>query len=319
MTVSKQFPFETIIVATDFSEKSSSTLLYAQAVARRHGAKLVLVHVIDPIGYAFPKGVPSSLSADQAAREELHRIEEQLRIQGIPVHSVVATGNISELILRTVRDYHGDLLVLGTRGKTGAGRAALGAVARQLLAKTECPILTITPDVEPLMPWAGKWRTVLLATDFSPCSLAALSAAHRIAHVQLTVLHSAKTDSEVERRKNLERLRFLAPMNESHTVPVEHIVTSGDAGQVIVDFALKHQVDLVVLGSPSTELSEEDMRTSTVLQVISGVHCPVLCIPVVRQKSRSAGPAAQTRPEGAVTDSAMAEFKGKPSSAADGD
>lgn len=288
MNPSKQFPFETIVVATDFSEKSSSALRYAQAIVRCHGAKLVLVHVIDPMGYAFPMGIPSSVSSDQAAREELDRIEQQLRAEGIPVHSVIETGDVCELILQAVRDHGGDLLVLGTRGKTGAGRAALGAIARQLLARTERPILTVTPDVEPLMPWAGRWRTVLLATDFSSCSLAALTAAHRIANVQLTVLHSSAAENEVDRRIQLERLRFLAPMNESHTVPVEHIVTVGEAGQAIVNFARKHQVDLVVLGSPATMLSEEDMRTSTVLHVISGVHCPVLCIPAHRQAKRTA-------------------------------
>ena len=297
MAISKQFPFETIVVASDFSQKSSSTLRYAQAIALQHGAKLVLVHVIDPIGYAFPTGVPSALSVDQTAREELNRVEEQLRAQGISVHSVVQTGDICELILQTVRDHGGDLLVLGTRGKTAVGRAALGAIARQLLAKTEFPILTVTPDVESLIPWAGKWRTVLLATDFSTCSLAALTAAHRIAHGLLTVLHSSVTESDTEHRSHLEQLRFLAPMNESHTVPVEHIATTGEAGQVIVDFVLKHQIDLVVLGSPATILSEEDMHTSTVLQVISGVHCPVLCIPAPREKGKSATPAIESEGE----------------------
>jgi nucleotide-binding universal stress UspA family protein len=297
MARSKQFPFETIVVATDFSEKSSATLRYAQAIACLHGAKLVLVHVIDPIGYAFPKGVPSSVSADQAAREELNRIEGQVRSQGIAVHSIVETGDICELILQTVRDHGGDLLVLGTRGKTGVGRTALGAIARQLLARTECPILTVTPDVELLMPWAGRWRTVLLATDFSSCSLAALTAAHRIAHAQLTVLHSLTAENDVERHTHLERLRFLAPMNESHTVPVKHVVTSGEAGHAIVDFALEHQVDLVVLGSPETMLSEEDMVTSTVLQVISGVHCPVLCIPAPHQEKESTTSATRSERE----------------------
>jgi nucleotide-binding universal stress UspA family protein len=286
VAVSKQFPFGTIVVAMDFSEKSSSTLRYVQAMARCHGAKLVLVHVIDPIGYAFPTRMPRSISTDQAASEELNQIEEQLRSHGIQVHSVVQSGNIAELLLQAVRDDGGDLLVLGTRGKTGAGRAALGAIARQLLAQNECPIMTVPPAVEALMPWTGKWRTVLLATDFSACSLAALTVAHRLAHDQLIVLHSSEAESDVERRRQLEGLRFLAPMNESHTVCVEHIVTSGEAGPVIVDFALTRQVDLVVLGSPATMLSERDLETSTVLQVISGVHCPVLCIPSSSQEKK---------------------------------
>lgn len=37
--------------------------------------------------------------------------------------------------------------------------------------------------------------------------------------------------------------------------------------------------DLVVLGSPENELSAEDFILSTVLQVISRVACPMLCVP----------------------------------------
>ena len=279
MTVPRQFPFETIVVAMDFSAKSSATLRYAQVIAQQHGAKLLLVHVIDPMAYAFPTGLPNSLAADQAAREELARIEEETRQQGIGVHSVVETGDICERILQCVKDYKGQLLVLGTRGKTEAGRIALGTIARQLLAKAPCPILTITPEAESILPWAGRWRTVLLATDFSVSSLCALSSAHQIAHEQLIVLHSSDASTKEERAVLLERLRFLAPFNESHTVPVEHFITTGEPAEVIAKYAKKSHADLVVLGSPSRLLSEKDMPSSTVLQVISSVSCPVLCIP----------------------------------------
>lgn len=285
MAISRQFPFETIVVATDFSETASFTLRYAQAIALCHGAKLLLVHVIDPLGYAFPSGVPDSVSADRVAREELDRLESELRRQGIPVHSVVETGDICKLILDTIADYHGELLVLGTRGRTSIGKAALGTIARQLLAKATCPILTVAPDAEPLLARAGQWHTVLLATDFSSPSLAALASAHRIANGQLLVLYSTETKDEAQRKNCLERMRFLAPFNESHTVPVDHIVTSGEPGEVIAKFAHKYHADLVVLGSPAKVLSEEDMKTSTVLQVVSNVSCPVLCIPTGYQRS----------------------------------
>jgi nucleotide-binding universal stress UspA family protein len=284
MTLSRQFPFETIVVAMDFSVKSSASLLYAQAIARLHGAKLVLVHVIDPIAYAFPAGAPASLSANDSAREELNRIEQDARRQGIAVHSVVETGDICDLVLQTIHDYKGNLLVLGTRGKTEAGRVALGTIARQLLIKSSCPILTVTPDVEALLPWAGQWRTVVFATDFSASSLCALLSAHRIANSQLLVLHSTAAPNAGEQEACLERLRFLAPFNESHTVPVEHVVASGEPGRIIAEFAKKCHADLIVLGAPTRVLSE-DIPTSTVLQVISGVSCPVLCIPASGETS----------------------------------
>jgi universal stress protein A len=158
VAVSKQFPFGTIVVARDFSENCSATLGYVQAIARWCGAKLVLVHVIDPIGYAFPTGMPRPISTDQAAREELNQIEEQLRTHGIQVHSVVQTGDITELILQTVRDDGGDLLVLGTRGKTGDGRAALGLLSRNNFGNPlgkSSPLCTFRPDF-PLPPRQGS-------------------------------------------------------------------------------------------------------------------------------------------------------------------
>ena len=124
-----------------------------------------------------------------------------------------------------------------------------------------------------------------MATDFSDASLDALDRAQAIVGSQLVVLHV--TDDRPVRRigRQLEQLRFLAPFNESHTVPVEHIVTAGEAGQVIAEQADRLHADLIVLGSPIDELRDEDFETSTVLQVISNVSCPVLCVPSARDAS----------------------------------
>lgn len=280
--------FHTILVATDLTESGSTTLRYAQALALVYKSLLVVVHVIDPVSYAFPSGAPRAATADQTARDELKKIEEETSRQGIPIHSVVEAGVVYERILQAALDHHADLMVLGTRAKTSIGRAALGTVARRLLAKASCPVLAIPPNSEAHLPWAGKWRRVLVATDFSAASILALSHAHRITNQQLTVLHASHEQKEPNSRKYLESLRFLAPFNESHTVPTEHLVIPGDPGSVIAERACKLDADLVVLGSPISELSEEDFQTSTVLQVVSKVNCPVLCVPSL---NASASPA----------------------------
>jgi hypothetical protein len=104
---------------------------------------------------------------------------------------------------------------------------------------------------------------------------------------QLIALHVSECERECACSSCGGRLRFLAPLNESHTVPVEHIVVSGDAGVRIAEYAQKFGVDLVVLGSPSRELTEEDLETSTILHVVSNVRCPVLCVPAIRRSTNS--------------------------------
>jgi nucleotide-binding universal stress UspA family protein len=279
MPGSPEFHFDTIVVATDLSEASSSALRYAQAVAQVHGARIIITHVIDPVGYAFASGVPAALGQDKAALEEIHRMEEETRRKGIPVHSQVETGVICDRILQSVMDARADLLILGTRASTGAGRAALGTVARQILARTPCPVLTVPRGAERHIPRGGGWQRVVIATDFSVASLEALAYAHRCAFSQLAVVHAEPCRDHKEHEACLERLRFLAPFNEQHTVPVEHIVDAGEAADLIIREAERMEADLVVLGAPIEELQEKDFASSTVLKVISGVRCPVICVP----------------------------------------
>jgi hypothetical protein len=78
----QQFPFKTIVAAIDFTDESSAALRCAQELARLRHAMLLLVHVIDPVGYAFPAGAPVEVGRDKAAREELGRIVGELRKRG---------------------------------------------------------------------------------------------------------------------------------------------------------------------------------------------------------------------------------------------
>jgi nucleotide-binding universal stress UspA family protein len=280
----KQFPFRTIVAAIDFSEESSAALRCAQELARLRHAMLLLVHVIDPVGYAFPAGAPAVLDHDKAAREELARIETEVRQQGIPVHSRVETGIVCERILLSLRDHKAALLVLGTKAITGAGRVALGLVTRQLLAHSPCPILTVPPENPKAPRNFGQWNNVLTATDFSAASLSALHYAQRVAGGHLIVLHSARCGRHLECPNCLERLRFLAPFNESHTIPVDHTVTGGEPVTMILETAKALRPDLIVLGAPSPAHQEHDLEHSTVAQVIAGVSIPVLIVPESRER-----------------------------------
>jgi nucleotide-binding universal stress UspA family protein len=279
------FSFKTIVVATDLTHSGSCTLQYAQRIAQLHQSKFVVEYVIDPAGYAFPEGMSESVASDQRTRDALTQIEDEISDQGIPTHSVVETGVIYDCILQAAIDHQADLLVLGTHAAAKIGRAALGTVARRLLATAPCPILTVPPAANSNIASAGDWNNVLVATDFSDASLDALNRAQAIVRRQLIVLHVTDDPAGSSHQRHLELLRFLAPFNESHTVPVEHVVAAGEAGEVIAEHADRLHADLVVLGSPINERDDEDFETSTVLQVISNVSCPVLCVPFARDAS----------------------------------
>lgn len=231
--------------------------------------------------YGFPDGNSESAADDDKALHLLEQIEGEIQAQGIQSHSIVETEVTYERILRTVRDFRTDLIVLDTRAIARLGSTPLGTVARRLLVASPCPILAVSPAAAVNFGPTGRWRHVLAATDFSPASLRALHHAQSIAGRKLAVICVADDFSD-DHEYYMKVLRYLAPMNESDGVSVEHTVRAGEPGVVIAEQVGAFAADLVVLGSPLNELKSEQLQTSTVLQVILNVRCPVLCVPPVQ-------------------------------------
>src|SRR5262245_21599989 len=102
----------TILHPTDFSERSGYALRLACALARDHGADLILLHVasIPVIGYAEGVMPPDPEEHLGEVREMLYRIEvpdTTLRVK----RQLLQGDPVSE-ILRVAQDSHADLIVM---------------------------------------------------------------------------------------------------------------------------------------------------------------------------------------------------------------
>ncbi len=270
------FPFNRIVYIGDLSGDASYGLRYAQKLAHEQQAELVLVHSLDPIVYALPHAE----LGDLAARAELALMEHDPRRHGANHDSLVQREQICAEILTEARRHSANLIILGTLGHTAAGSVALATVSRLLLADTPCSILTVPSPAEPTAPLSRYlWEKVIAATDFSAAGIAALDLAQRIARRTLAVLHSTLCGKELQCCHCMARLRMLAPFNESHTLPVEHLVASGEVTVAIASLAEKMHPDLLVLGAPAVGIDSSHLDNSTVYHVIAESRCPVLLVP----------------------------------------
>jgi nucleotide-binding universal stress UspA family protein len=268
------FPFKKIVYVGDLSGEASYGLRYTQKLVHERHAELVLVHSLDPIVYALP-----GAELEGAAKAELTAMEHDPQRHGANHDSLLQREQISAEILGEARRHSASLLVLSTAGRTAAGSMALATMARLLLADTPCSILTIpTPAESAALPrWI--WQSVIAATDFSDAGIAALDIAQRIAGRGLVVLHSTQCGKEQQCSLCMTRLQMIAPFNESHTLPVEHLVTSGLVTAAIADVALRVHPDLLVLGAPAVGIDGGHLEDSTVYRAILESHCPVLLVP----------------------------------------
>src|SRR5260370_28023849 len=126
-------------------------------------------------------------AAEKETKEDAQRLDGQL--QGIEHEVVIGEGNTWEVMSNLLEQKEIDLIVLGTRGRTGLGKVILGSVAEQILRQPPGPVLTVGPHVNPLSDEYAKMREILDATDLAidnpiaapyPISLAQENQAHLV-------------------------------------------------------------------------------------------------------------------------------------------
>ncbi len=83
------------------------------------------------------------------------------------------------------------------------------------------------------------------------------------------MLHSTQCGKEQQCSHCMTRLQMLAPFNESHTLPVEHLVA----------VARRVRPDLLALGAPPVAIDNGHLDNSSVYHAIIESHCPVLLVP----------------------------------------
>jgi nucleotide-binding universal stress UspA family protein/quercetin dioxygenase-like cupin family protein len=141
-------PMKIILHPTDFSDDSAYPFQVACSLAGHYQARLVLLHVMAPSAAAFGGAVPSPLEPVETQEAFKWRFQwPQPPDKNIVVEHRVAEGDAAEEVLRMCTRLGCDVVVMGTRGRSGVGRILTGSVAEEVLRKAPCPVLTVkTPE-----------------------------------------------------------------------------------------------------------------------------------------------------------------------------
>jgi nucleotide-binding universal stress UspA family protein len=142
-----------ILLPTDFSECGNYARSYAASLARKFGASIIAVHVIEPmvptVGYSgMTEPLPIADIADQletSAERELPRIAEYEDCAGLEIEEVIVHGEAAAEIVRVAKEKSADLIVLSSHGRTGLGRILFGSTAEAVVRHAPCPVLVVKP------------------------------------------------------------------------------------------------------------------------------------------------------------------------------
>jgi nucleotide-binding universal stress UspA family protein len=285
--------FRNILFATDFSPAAAHAIPYVKRIAKHYDANLVAYHVRPPAVNIMtdPSIWPKDIEAAKVENES-HRHELLSAFAGIPTNVLIDEGG--EILWRlqeAIKKNNIDLVVLGTRGRTGIGKVLLGSVAEEILRSLTCPVLTVGPHSNALLNVSGEFREILYATDLTSASPAAAAYAVSLAQefqAHLVILHVIPDQvpgdlvfaSDV-RMAAQELLRKMVPEDAQAWCKPEYFVERGNPADTIQEFARQRESDLIVLGvkeETGVPGAATHLPIATAHKVVSRAICPVLTV-----------------------------------------
>jgi nucleotide-binding universal stress UspA family protein len=286
--------FTRILVPTDFSRPSDAALTHARSLAGSTGATLHVLHVVDNL---FLRAVLADPRDYETAA--LRQLQDRVPVddRGAPAILVVERSDEPAAEITSYAHAHSiDLIVMGTHGRGRMAHLLLGSVAEKVARTAPCPVLTMRDH--PLAASVEGLR-ILVPTDLSACSDAAVGTAKRLAaklggsvrmlHViespavgasfgsELFVPEAPGVQSDRTRDARIQLSgRILTDSRSRVTVTAD--VIQGPVGAMITAYAEANGFDLIVMGTRGRGGLAHVLMGSIAESVIRTAPCPVLTV-----------------------------------------
>jgi len=281
---------QNVLIATDFSTCSNTALKFGLQLAKSYEAMAYVIFVV-PADEFLLAGPEAYVAAKDAAARDLEELKAELKnnysyVEGRDYRLCLLEGDVAQTVLEFARKKHIDLIVLGTHGRGGLGKAIIGSVTERVFRQSPVPVLTLGPHLRRA---GGDHRpsNILVAADLTPASARAASFAATLAresHARLTLLHVVDPkklehvpDKAAAKRAIELRLEELAG-RPCEGLEVAVRVEVGRVVPTILHALDEMEADLLVIGvHPSRGLLDR-LLFPHAYELVCESSCPVLTL-----------------------------------------
>jgi len=145
--LSDQKKFTKILVSIDGSEPSTNAADYAISIANIYHSELIVLHVIPSDVSLFGPSPPPHLDElKKEAQQYLDKIVQTARMNNnsIQVESkIIASPSVVGGIVNFAENEGIDLIIVGTKGRSGIKKLLLGSVASGVVTYAHCPVMVV--------------------------------------------------------------------------------------------------------------------------------------------------------------------------------
>lgn len=146
-----------ILLAVDDSKFSDAAVRAVIARAHSKDSEVRVLHVVEPPSLlvnremsGFDPGLESIWKEETKQAEALvEKTAETLRAQGLKVSTEVEKGTPKSVIVEISKDWHADLIVLGSHGRGALDRFLLGSVSEAVVRHAHCSVEVVRIPLKP--------------------------------------------------------------------------------------------------------------------------------------------------------------------------
>jgi nucleotide-binding universal stress UspA family protein len=289
MSNTQRVNFRHVTLATDLAARTDRAFDRAVDLARRWGARLLIVHAVEES--AVRTDQPSwRRGADpvERARWKLHF--DYPGWEGVDTAIDIRRGKPAEIVLEAASRENTDLIITGIAREDVYGRDDLGALVPELARRANAPVLVVKKRLR------TEPRRVVVATDLTDTSHAALELALGLFGPERLTLFNAFSipyrglagdPQELERTMRpavIEECRALLTevAGAAAASRVEIVAELGAPAPILAKFVADRDIDLVVTGTYGHQGVMNVLLGSTAMDIMAEVSCDVM---VARRKT----------------------------------
>jgi nucleotide-binding universal stress UspA family protein len=154
----------TILVPIDFSAGTKILMAEASDLAAALTARLVLLHVVEPlpaVASEFQFVEAAARIATHVEREIEHkllRLQRELQARGVNATTFHVVGVPGPSIVAQARDFDATYIVMGSHGDGAFYELSVGSTANRVLKEAHCPVIIVPTR-------AARTRTYILSSE----------------------------------------------------------------------------------------------------------------------------------------------------------
>lgn len=278
-----------ILLPTDFSENAYNAIKYAIQLFEKEDCEFFLLNTYTPVLYDNAYLVYSATQPTlteiyhnksmQGLERVLRRIKRNFKNDRHTFRKISSFNLLSDEIKELVSKKEIDLVVMGTKGATGAEEILFGTHTVHAIKKTRCPLLAIPAYFEYKPP-----KQILFPTDYEAEIPKVLKVLREIVELHSSTVHILHvyfgvnlTPEQTKRKRALGRVF----KNNGHHF---YSITEKSVTRAIYDFQEENEVDMLALVNNKRSFFENLLFRPLVNELGFNVKLPFLVMPSPKKK-----------------------------------